>query len=89
MTGRVEFAPKTYKAFAKIDKTTAERITSKLAEVSKLENPRDMGEVTGNLAGLWRYRVGDYRGICSIEDDAIVIFCLRYRSSTASLANID
>ena len=74
MTWRVEFAPRAYMAFAKIDKITAKRITSKLAEVSRLENPRDMGEaLTGNLAGLWRYRVGDYRVICSIEDDAIVI----------------
>ncbi len=57
-----------------MDKTIAKRITSKLVEVSKLENPRDTGEaLTGNLAGLWRYRVGDYLVICSIEDDAIVI----------------
>ena len=44
MTWRVEFAPRAYMAFAKIDKITAKRITSKLAEVSRLENPRDMGE---------------------------------------------
>ncbi len=74
MTWRVEFAPRAYKAFAKIDKTTAKRITLKLAEVSRLENPRNLGEaLTGNLAGLCRYRAGDYRVICSIEDDAIVI----------------
>jgi mRNA interferase RelE/StbE len=75
MTWRVEFAPRAYKAFARIDKAMSKRIMSKLDEVSKLDNPRDMGDaLTGNLAGLWRYRVGDYRVICSIEDDVIVIF---------------
>ena len=27
----------------------------------------------GNLAGLWRYRVGDYRNVCDIEDGMLVI----------------
>lgn len=29
--------------------------------------------LTGNLAGLWRYRAGDYRIICDIEDDVLVV----------------
>ena len=29
--------------------------------------------MTGNLAGVWRYRVGDYRILCDIDDGRLVI----------------
>lgn len=29
--------------------------------------------LSGNKAGFWRYRVGDYRIICDIEDEELVI----------------
>lgn len=38
-------------------------------EIAKLEDPRVRGKsLTGNLAGVWRYRVGDYRILCDIDD---------------------
>lgn len=41
------------------------------------ENPRVHGKsLTANLQGLWRYRIGDYRLICIIEDDRLVITAL-------------
>lgn len=33
--------------------------------------------LTGNLSGLWRYRVGDYRLIAEIQDDRLVILMLQ------------
>ena len=58
----------------KLEKQVAKRITAKLREVSQLDDPRSMGKgLTGNLAGLWRYRVGDYRIICDIEDGVLLI----------------
>lgn len=40
-------------------------------------NPRLHGKaLTGNLAGLWRYRVGNYRLIADIQDDRLVILML-------------
>ena len=40
-------------------------------------DPRVHGKaLTGNLAGLWRYRVGDYRLIAEIRDDRLVILML-------------
>ncbi|EHI50135.1 type II toxin-antitoxin system RelE family toxin [Aeromonas salmonicida] len=39
-----------------------------------LENPRDAGKaLTGNLRTYWRYRVGDYRVVCDIRDNDLVI----------------
>lgn len=58
----------------KLDKQTAKRISSKLREISQLDNPRSMGKAfSSNKAGFWRYRVGDYRIICDIEDEVLVI----------------
>ena len=62
------------RALRKMDKQTARRIRNELVEIAKLEDPRSRGKaLTGNLAGLWRYRVGDYRIICDIEDGVLLI----------------
>jgi mRNA interferase RelE/StbE len=42
--------------------------------VATAEDPRRFGKpLTGDLKGLWRYRVGDYRIVASIEDDRFVV----------------
>lgn len=57
-----------------MDKQTARRIRNELSEIAKLEDPRSRGKaLTGNLAGVWRYRVGDYRILCDINDGRLVI----------------
>ncbi|MGB7191185.1 MAG: type II toxin-antitoxin system RelE/ParE family toxin [Acidobacteriaceae bacterium] len=41
-------------------------------------DPRSFGKpLRQNLAGLWRYRVGDYRLICRLEDERVVVLVLR------------
>ncbi len=41
------------------------------------DNPRLQGKaLTGRYSGQWRYRVGDYRLICNIQDDIVVILVL-------------
>lgn len=58
----------------KLDRPTAGRVLDELEEIAKLDDPRSRGKaLTGNLAGLWRYRVGDYRVVCDIEDGVLVI----------------
>jgi mRNA interferase RelE/StbE len=68
------------KDFAKLDKQIARRIIKVLRErVAVLDDPRSIGEaLTGSRFGeLWKYRVGDYRIIASIEDDVVTILVLR------------
>lgn len=37
-------------------------------------DPRRFGHaLTGDLKGLWRYRVGDYRIVAQVEDDRFVV----------------
>lgn len=62
------------KQVAKLDKPIQKRIVEYLEGIEKLDNPRSEGKaLTGNLAGKWRYRVGDYRIICEIIDKELII----------------
>jgi mRNA interferase RelE/StbE len=64
---------------SKLDKQTARRILDYMDKrVSGQDNPRSSGKaLTGPLGGLWRFRVGDYRIICDIQDGAVVILVLK------------
>lgn len=74
MAWRIDFTKRADKAMRKLDRQTAARIFDELDEVAALEDPRSRGKaLTGNLSGLWRYRVGNYRIICDIEDGVLVI----------------
>ena len=76
MVWTVEFDPKADRALDKLDRQIAIRILKFLNErVARLENPRDIGEALQGprLGSFWRYRVGDYRIIASIEDQEVRI----------------
>lgn len=74
MAWRIEFTRNADKAMRKLDKGVAARMFDELDEIAKLEDPRSRGKaLTGNLAGVWRYRVGDYRILCDINDGRLVI----------------
>ncbi len=65
MAWRIDFTRNADKAMRKLDKGVAARVFDELDEIAKLEDPRSRGKaLTGNLAGVWRYRVGDYRILC-------------------------
>lgn len=74
MAWRIDFTRNADKAMRKLDKGVAARVFDELDEIAKLEDPRSRGKaLTGNLAGVWRYRVGDYRILCDINDGRLVI----------------
>lgn len=74
---KVEYSMTALKEFSKLDKPIQKQIKKYMCEVSKLENPRSRGKaLVGNFVGLWRYRIGDYRLICEIKDDKIIITVL-------------
>lgn len=68
-----------YKELKKIDKKMVQEILDYLEKrVATDENPRRLGKpLSNNLQGLWRYRVRDYRIICSILDDELLVIALR------------
>jgi mRNA interferase RelE/StbE len=71
----IEYAESVQKTVRKLDAQGRQRIRVFLEErVAKLDDPRSTGKaLSGSLAGLWRYRVGDYRIIARIEDDRLVV----------------
>ncbi len=59
-----------------MDPTAARRIQTYLrTRLEPLDDPRQRGKpLTGSAFGqFWRYRVGDYRLFCEIQDDALVV----------------
>ena len=76
---RVEFDAAAAKELRKIGNEGQRRILKFLRErITASDDPRLLGmALTGEFAGLWRYRVGDYRIIASIEDRTVTVLVLR------------
>lgn len=74
----VQYTVGAIKNLKKLDKHTQALILGWIEKnLMNCENPRQHGKsLTANRSGQWRYRVGDYRLICEIEDDKIVILIL-------------
>ena len=86
MTWTIEYDSKVRKQVRNIDASMRLRIKSFLEErVALLDDPRQLGRaLEGNTLGhLWRYRVGDYRIICDIQDARVVVLVIEigHRSS--------
>ena len=78
MTYSLLLGPEFQKAYRKLDKYTQRMIRRWMEKnLSNTTNPRAHGKaLVGNLKGLWRYRIGDYRLICSIEDNKLTVLAL-------------
>lgn len=80
MAWKVELDPAAVRELSKIDPQTARRILTFLYErVAQLDDPRSIGEALkgSKLGAFWKYRVGDYRIISSIEDGALRVLVVR------------
>jgi mRNA interferase RelE/StbE len=80
MAWKIEFSPAADRELSKLDAQHARRILKFLHErLARLDDPRGVGKaLQGSLLGeFWKYRVGDYRLICKIEDDRVVVLVLR------------
>ena len=66
------------KEFKKLDKYTKKMIKAWIEKnLIDCENPRTHGKgLTSNRSGQWRYRIGDYRLICEIQDNELIILAL-------------
>ncbi|MBO4704854.1 MAG: type II toxin-antitoxin system RelE/ParE family toxin [Spirochaetaceae bacterium] len=73
----VVFAEKAKKEFLKLDKPVQRQIQTFIVKLQGMSDPRTSGKaLVGNFSGMWRYRVGDYRLVCEIEDDRILVTVL-------------
>lgn len=79
MAWTIDYSDTAKRQLRKIDKQTARRIVDFMDKrVAGLENPRSTGKaLTGPLGNFWRYRVGDCRVICDIQDDTLRVLVVR------------
>ena len=80
----LEYTQTSIKWLKKADPQIARRVRNALRAVVELDDPRQRGKaLTGPLAGLWRYRVGDYRIVCDLGDERLVVLVIEveHRSS--------
>ncbi len=79
MPWAVELADGAVKAIDNLDTKTRHQIQRFIKQwLLRTDNPRQRGEtLTGRYAGLWKYRIGDYRLICRIEDARRVVLVVK------------
>ena len=78
MTYKIRTTSRFDKEFKKLDKYTMKMIKAWIEKnLVNCEDPRAHGKaLTSNFKGKWRYRIGDYRLICLINDEELVILAL-------------
>ena len=79
MAWTIEWATSVQKSMKKVDHTERKKIRNYLEQnVAVLDDPRQLGKpLLGNMANFWRYRVGNYRIIASIEEKEVKILVVR------------
>jgi mRNA interferase RelE/StbE len=80
MVWRIEFSPLAERNLSQLDRQVAQRILKFLHDrVAQLDNPRMIGEAQkgSKLGEFWKYRVGDYRIIANIDDEAVRVIVVR------------
>ena len=80
MAWQIEFDQSAKKELAKLDRQVARRLIDFLkSRVLNLRDPRSVGQaLSGSTLGeFWKYRVGDFRIIASIQDDRMIVLVLR------------
>jgi mRNA interferase RelE/StbE len=77
---QIEYSPEADKALMGLGTNAEKQIARFMRQrVSNLDNPRSIGEPMkgARFAGLWRYRSGDYRILCEIQDERICILVVQ------------
>jgi mRNA interferase RelE/StbE len=71
----IEFDERAQRDLSRLDKPIAKRIRRFLEDrVALSEDPRAFGKpLRYGLAGTWSYRVGDYRILCQLEDEKLIV----------------
>ena len=78
MSYSIETTARFDKEFKKLDRYTQRMIKGRIDKyLVGTDDPRRQGKgLTANRSGQWRYRIGDYRLICQIDDGKLVILAL-------------
>ncbi|MES2677595.1 MAG: type II toxin-antitoxin system RelE/ParE family toxin [Pseudomonadota bacterium] len=73
----ISLSEKSKKIISKLDNQTQSKILNFLNKENLKKSPKLFGKaLTSNLKGLWRYRVGDYRIICDLQEKELVVLVI-------------
>lgn len=77
MAWTIKYTANVLKELKKLDKPIAKKIIEYMEQIANI-NPRNNGKaLKGNLKDFWRYRVGDYRIMCNLEDEILEVLVLK------------
>lgn len=79
MAWKIEYDSRVLKDMKKLSRPARQQILSYFDErIAPSSDPRAFGKpLESSFSGLWRYRIGDYRAICRIEDGQMIVLVLR------------
>ena len=72
---KIDFSKEAEDNLKKLDNPIKERIMKKIKLLE--ENPRFGVQLSANLAGLWKLRVGDYRVIYEIRNNELRVLIIK------------
>jgi len=76
----IEFTERGYKDLKKITPEVRKRIINKVVFFSQQKNPLHFAEYLINSEiGQYRFRIGDYRVICDVEESSLLILRVGHR----------
>jgi mRNA interferase RelE/StbE len=78
LTWSVEWDDRARRELRQLDRQVQRTILHYFSErIATDDDPRRFGKpLRHELQGLWRYRIGDYRAVCQIEDDHLIVLVL-------------
>ena len=79
MAWTIELSKPAERQFERLDRSTQQRIANFLRHrLATLDDPRTLGQALKGprLGAFWRFRVGDYRLICDVQDAALVVLII-------------
>lgn len=79
MAWKIEYDSRVVKDMKKLDRQVQQTILEYFDDrIAPSPDPRSFGTpLESSFSGLWRYRLGDYRATCRIEDEKLVVLVLR------------
>ena len=78
MSWTIKINSQASKYLKKVDKSVQQKIIMGINKLKEIEDPRKIGKaLQGKYVGFWRYRLGDYRIICEIQDESITILVIK------------
>ena len=76
---KIEFEQRAKRQFYKLSREVQERLTKAIDEKLSINPKEYLIPLTGNKVGLYKFRVGDYRLLCSKDDEKFYVLVVKVK----------